>query len=233
MTFVMLMFMSTFIAYYRVSTASQGRSGLGLEAQQACVNAFIAARPDARLVAPPFTEIESGKVNDRPELVKALLRAKVTGSTLIVARLDRLSRNATFLMTLRDSGVSFVACDNPEANNLTIGILALVAQQERESTSQRTKDALAAAKARGVRLGSRTGGAHLRGHDYHLAAHAALTAQAKARAHDLADVFTDLANEGIVSANAQAIALNERGIITPRGGKWSARSVINVKSRLV
>jgi DNA invertase Pin-like site-specific DNA recombinase len=229
----MLMFMSTFIAYYRVSTASQGRSGLGLEAQQACVNAFIAARPDARLVAPPFTEIESGKVNDRPELVKALLRAKVTGSTLIVARLDRLSRNATFLMTLRDSGVSFVACDNPEANNLTIGILALVAQQERESTSQRTKDALAAAKARGVRLGSRTGGAHLRGHDYHLAAHAALTAQAKARAHDLADVFTDLANEGIVSANAQAIALNERGIITPRGGKWSARSVINVKSRLV
>ena len=233
MTFVMLLCMSAYIAYYRVSTASQGRSGLGLEAQEACVNAFIASRPGAKLVAPPFTEIESGKVNNRPELAKALLRAKVTGSTLIVARLDRLSRNATFLMTLRDSGVSFVACDNPEANSLTIGILALVAQQERESTSQRTKDALAAAKARGVRLGSRTGGKHLQGHDYHLAAHAALKAQADARAHDLVSTFADLVNEGITSANAQAAALNDRGILTARGGKWTARSVINAKTRIV
>jgi DNA invertase Pin-like site-specific DNA recombinase len=224
--------MNTFVCYYRVSTASQGRSGLGLEAQETCVNAFIAARPNARLVAPPFTEIESGKRNDRPQLLKALLRAKVTGSTLLVAKLDRLSRNTAFLMTLRDSGVSFVACDMPEANSLTIGIMSLVAQQEREATSQRTKDALAAAKARGVRLGSRTHGAHLRGHDYHLTGVAALKAGANARALDLADIFTDLANEGIVSANAQAIALNERGIVTARGGKWTARSVINVKARL-
>src|ERR1700733_4749995 len=233
MTFVMLLCMSAYIAYYRVSTASQGRSGLGLEAQEACVNAFIASRPGAKLVAPPFTEIESGKVNNRPELAKALLRAKVTGSTLIVARLDRLSRNATFLMTLRDSGVSFVACDNPEANSLTIGILALVAQQERESTSQRTKDALAAAKARGVRLGARTGAKSLKGHDYHFAAHAALKAQADARAHYLVSTFADLVNEGITSANAQAAALNDRGILTARGGKWTARSVINAKTRIV
>jgi DNA invertase Pin-like site-specific DNA recombinase len=233
MTFVMLMYMSTYIAYFRVSTSQQGRSGLGLEAQEACVNTFIASRPDAKLVAPPFTEIESGKRNDRPQLRAALLRAKVTGSTLLVARLDRLSRNAAFLITLRDSGVPFVACDQPEANNLTIGILALVAQSERESTSQRTKDALAAAKGRGVRLGSRTGGAHLRGHGYHKAAHAAVKANANARANDLADVFRDLVNEGITSANAQAAALNERGIVTARGGKWTARSVINAKVRIV
>jgi DNA invertase Pin-like site-specific DNA recombinase len=233
MTFVMLLCMSNFIAYFRVSTVRQGRSGLGLEAQQHAVDQFIAARPGARLVAPPFTEVESGKLNDRPELLKALLRAKVTGSCLLVAKLDRLSRNAAFLITLRDSGVAFVCADQPEANNLTIGILALVAQNERESISQRTKDALAAAKARGVRLGSRTGGAHLHGHGYHVAAHAALRAQADARALDLADVFLDLVNEGITSANAQAIALNERGIITPRGGKWSARSVLNAKARIV
>lgn len=151
MTFDMMVCMVTFVCYYRVSTAQQGRSGLGLDAQEACVNAFIAARSNARLVAPPFTEIESGKKNGRPQLLKALLRAKVTGSTLLVAKIDRLSRNAAFLMTLRDSGVSFVACDQPEANSLTIGILALVAQNEREAISSRTKAALAMAKARGVR----------------------------------------------------------------------------------
>lgn len=225
--------MSTFIAYFRVSTARQGRSGLGLEAQEAAVNAFLASRPDARLIAPPFTEVESGKRNDRPELLKALHRAKMTGSTLLVAKLDRLSRNAAFLITLRDSGVSFVCADQPEANNLTIGILALVAQNEREAISARTKAALACAKARGVRLGSRTGGAHLHGHGYHNAALAALKAGADARAKDLADIFTDLASEGITSANAQAAALNDRGIITPRGGKWTARSVLNAKARIV
>jgi DNA invertase Pin-like site-specific DNA recombinase len=233
MTFDMIVCMNTFVCYYRVSTASQGRSGLGLEAQEACVNAFIAARPNARLVAPPFTEIESGKKNDRPQLLKALLRAKVTGSTLLVAKLDRLSRNAAFLMTLRDSGVSFVACDQPEANSLTIGILALVAQSEREATSQRTKAALACARARGVRLGSRTGGKHLQGHGYYKAGIEAQKTAADARAKDLAEVFADLVSEGIASANAQATALNERGIVTARGGKWTARSVLNVKARIV
>jgi DNA invertase Pin-like site-specific DNA recombinase len=224
--------MCNFVAYYRVSTERQGRSGLGLEAQEAAVDAFVASRPDAKLIAPPFKEIESGKKNDRPQLAKALHRAKVTGSTLLIAKLDRLSRNAAFLMNLRDAGVSFVAVDLPEANTLTIGIMALMAQHEREAISARTKAALQAAKARGVQLGSRTGGIHLRGHDYHRAGVEAQKAKANDRANDLADVLADLVSEGIVSANAQATALNDRGIITARGGKWTARSVINVMERM-
>jgi DNA invertase Pin-like site-specific DNA recombinase len=136
-------------------------------------------------------------------------------------------------MGLRDAGASFVACDLPEANDITVGIMSLVAQHERQAISQRTKDALAAARARGTRLGSRTGGAHLQGHGYQAIALAALKAQADARAKDLAEVLADLVNEGITSANAQAAALNERGIITPRGGKWTARSVLNAKARIV
>jgi DNA invertase Pin-like site-specific DNA recombinase len=233
MTNDMIFCMSNFIAYLRVSTERQGRSGLGLEAQKAAVDAFIASKSGAKLIAPPFVEIESGKKNDRPELIKALLRAKVTGSCLLVAKLDRLSRNAAFLMTLRDSGVPFVAADQPEANNLTIGILALVAQNEREAISSRTKAALACAKARGVKLGSRTGGKHLQGMGYHKAAVASLKASADARARDLKEVLADLVHEGITSANAQAHALNARGIITPRGGRWTARSVLNVKARSV
>jgi DNA invertase Pin-like site-specific DNA recombinase len=148
------------ILYYRVSTAAQGRSGLGLEAQQAAVEQFCQARGCDVLAQ--FTEVESGKRNDRPELAKAMHRAKVTGATLVIAKLDRLSRNAAFLLQLQESGVRFVAADMPEACNLTIGILALVAQQEREAISARTKAALAAARARGQRLGNPNGAAPLR-----------------------------------------------------------------------
>src|SRR5262249_39658819 len=139
-----------FVAYLRVSTARQGRSGLGLEAQRETVRQFIASR-NGKIIAPEFIEVESGKRNDRPEFAKAIKRCRVTGATLLVAKLDRLSRNAAFLLTLRDSliasGVEYVAADMPEANTMTIGVMAVVAQHEREAISKRTKEALAAAKA--------------------------------------------------------------------------------------
>ena len=129
------------IGYERVSTARQGASGLGIEAQRQAIDGFVAQR-NATLIA-RFTEVESGRNPDRPELGKALHLAKVTGATLVIAKLDRLSRNAAFLLTLRDSGVKFAAVDLPEANDLTVGIMALVAQAEREAISKRTKEALA------------------------------------------------------------------------------------------
>src|SRR5690348_16777797 len=141
-----------FVSYLRVSTARQGKSGLGLEAQREAVRQFVTSRA-GHIIAPEFVEVESGKRNDRPELVKALKRCRLTGAKLIVAKLDRLSRNAAFLMTLRDSGADFVAADLPEANTMTVGIMAVVAQHERETISHRTKAALAAAKSRGKELG--------------------------------------------------------------------------------
>jgi DNA invertase Pin-like site-specific DNA recombinase len=224
--------MCNYVVYLRVSTERQGRSGLGLEAQQAAVDAFIAARPDAKLIAPPFTEVESGKVNNRPELTKALLRAKVTGSTLLIAKIDRLSRDAHFLLGLQKAGVPFVAADMPEANSFTVGIMALVAENERQAISSRTKSALAAAKARGQVLGSPKGATHLHGKGYDVAAREAQRTAANDRAKDLIEVFADLEKDGIVSANAQAKALNDRDIRTARGGRWAAQSVLNVKARL-
>ncbi len=153
--------MARFVSYLRVSTARQGRSGLGLEAQREAVRAYVEGRAGT-IISPEFLETESGKRNDRPQLQAALARCRATGATLVVAKLDRLSRNAAFLLTLRDSGVPFVAADMPEANTLTIGILAVVAQAEREAISARTKAALAAAKARGVKLGNPRGGNNLK-----------------------------------------------------------------------
>src|ERR1700687_3024090 len=141
-----------FVAYYRVSTDRQGRSGLGLEAQQASVRNYLNGG-DWELIG-EFTEIESGKHADRPELVKALEVCRRQKARLVIAKLDRLSRNLAFIATLMDSGVEFVAVDNPHANKLTIHILAAVAQHERDIISARTSAALKAAKARGKRLGN-------------------------------------------------------------------------------
>lgn len=224
--------MSKAVAYYRVSTARQGASGLGLEAQRAAVEALCAARA-WELIAPPFQEIESGKRADRPELAKALERAKLTGARLVIAKLDRLSRNAAFLLTLKDSGVEFVAADMPDANNLTVGIMALVAQQEREAISRRTKEALAVAKARGQRLGNPNGAAALkRAGKGTTAALAAVSANADAHAARLRPVITKLREQGAASLGGIASALNAEGILTPRGGRWHASSVRNVLSRL-
>lgn len=140
------------VAYYRVSTQRQGRSGLGLEAQEAAVREF-ASSEGAPIIA-SYTEIESGRNPDRPELRKAIGHALRSGSTLVVAKLDRLSRNLAFLAALMESRVEFAACDNANANKLTLHVLAAVAQDEAERISTRTRDALRAAKARGTKLGS-------------------------------------------------------------------------------
>src|SRR3954470_1273926 len=144
-----------FVAYYRVSTARQGRSGLGLEAQRRAVTDFLNGGSWDLLAE--FVEVESGKTDDRPQMEQALATCELTGATLVVAKLDRLSRNLAFLAKLQESGARFVAADMPEANELTIHIMAAVAQAERKAISVRTKEALAAAKAKGVRLGGNRG----------------------------------------------------------------------------
>jgi DNA invertase Pin-like site-specific DNA recombinase len=215
------------VSYLRVSTRQQGVSGLGLEAQRAAIEAYAAQRNGK--VIETFTEVESGKLNSRPELLKALHLAKVTGATLVIAKLDRLSRNAAFLLTLRDSGVRFIAADMPDANDLTVGIMALVAQQEREAISRRTTEALAAAKARGVRLGNPNGAAAIKRADK---GNAAGVAAADSHAKNLHPVINCLASEGMTSLGAVAEALNERGMLTPRGGRWHKSSVRNLLNRL-
>lgn len=212
------------VAYERVSTARQGQSGLGLEAQRRQIAEFAATR-GAEVLA-RFTEVESGRKADRPELAKALHHAKVTGATLVIAKLDRLSRNAAFLLALRDSGVKFVAVDMPEANDLTVGIMALVAEAEREAISRRTKEALASAKARGVKLGNPNGAAALkRAGKGGGALRAAVSANAAAFAADLAPVIADIRAAGHTSLRAVAAELTARGIRTRRGGAWGVGNV--------
>ncbi len=241
--------MNRAVAYYRVSTARQGASGLGLEAQRAAVETLCATR-GWELIAPPFQEIESGKRDDRPELVKALQRAKLTGARLVIARLDRLSRNAAFLLDLQESGVPFVAADMPDANEFTVGIMALVARQERQFISQRTKEALQAAKARaaaqgvgykadgtpwktGGRLGNPNGAqAFARAGKGNVAAIDKVSADAAQRAESLRGAIEDLRSHGVTSLGGIAAALNSQGIVTPRGGRWHASSVRNLMARL-
>ena len=143
--------MRKYVAYYRVSTKVQGQSGLGLEAQRSAVRLFV--KQDDSILE-EFTEVESGKKNNRAELLAAIAKANNKQATLIIAKLDRLSRNAAFIFTLRDSGVDFVCADMPEANTLTIGIFAVLAQHERELISSRTKAALRAKKEQGFTLGT-------------------------------------------------------------------------------
>ncbi len=218
------------VAYERVSTARQGRSGLGLEAQRRAIEQLVEAR-GATLVG-SFTEVESGRKADRPELLKALHLAKVTGSTLVIAKLDRLSRNAAFLLALRDSGVRFLAADMPEANDLTVGIMALVAEQERLAISRRTKEALAAAKARGVKLGNPNGAEALKqATDGGASLREAVSENADAFARDLAPVVEAIQAEGVTSLRGIAAALNDRGMLTRRGGRWHVSNVRNLLAR--
>ncbi|KPF84030.1 resolvase [alpha proteobacterium AAP38] len=214
-----------FVAYYRVSTAKQGRSGLGLEAQREAVGSFL--NGGRWKLLGEFTEVESGKRNDRPELDRALELCRLTGATLLIAKLDRLSRNAAFLLKLRDDGVNFVAVDMPNANRLTVGIMAVIAEDERERISARTKAALEAAKARGTRLGNPMG---FNGQVFREGGRAA-----KDRADHYADkvgpIVKRLQNERL-SFGAIARRLTELNVCTARGGAWTAQAVKNVLVRI-
>ena len=139
-----------YVAYFRVSTQRQGASGLGLSAQRTSVNSYIYNRGE---IIAEFTDVESGKKNNRPELLKAIACCKERGGVLLIAKLDRLTRNVAFIFTLRDSGAEFVCADMPEANTLTIGVMATMAQYEREVIGDRTRKALAEKKKAGFALG--------------------------------------------------------------------------------
>ena len=144
-----------FVSYLRMSTQKQGRSGLGLEAQRAAVDTFL--NGGRWTIVEEFVETESGKRDDRPALQLALTSCRIHNATLLIAKLDRLSPDAAFLLNLQKAEAKFVACDIPEADNFTVGIFALLAQKERELISSRTREALAAAKRRGVKLGGHRG----------------------------------------------------------------------------
>lgn len=214
-----------FVAYLRVSTEAQGRSGLGIEAQREAIMSYL--NGGRWTLIAEFTEVETGKRKDRPELLKAIERCRLTGATLIIARLDRLSRNASFLLSLQDAGVDFLAVDMPYANRLTVGVMTLVAEEEARAISARTKAALAAAKARGVKLGNPRG---FEGRVYRQGGPGARR-KATAFAETLAPTLKALRAEGL-SANAMAKHLADAGIKTARGGTWSAQSVLNVMRRL-
>ncbi len=215
-----------YIAYFRVSTQRQGRSGLGLEAQRRAVWDYLGG--NGWTVIEEFTEVESGKRDDRPELAKALAACRLHGATLVIARIDRLSRDAAFLLGLQKAEVPFVAADMPEANEMVVGIMAVVAQAERKMISHRTKAALAAARARGVELGrpgNFTSEGRLLGSRR---GNEARSAKAAARARDLAPVIDEMHAAGTTSLHGMAAALNDRDVPAPRGGRWQASQVRRV-----
>lgn len=211
-----------FVAYYRVSTKRQGQSGLGLEGQQAAVAAYLNGGSWTMLAS--FTEIESGTNSNRPQLAAALAECRMTGATLVVAKLDRLARSAHFLLGLQASSVEFVAVDMPYANRLTVGVMALVAEEEARAISSRTKAALVAAKARGAKLGGARAGSPP------LDPAAGLRARqdkAAAYAREIGPIAAALRVEG-ASLRRIAVVLTERGIKTPRNRIWTAAAVSTV-----
>lgn len=219
-----------FVSYLRVSTKRQGSSGLGLEAQRAAVASYL--NGGAWSLVAEHVEVESGKRDDRPKLAEALRTCRLHGARLVIAKLDRLSRDAHFLLGLEKAGVDFVACDNPTANRLTVGILAMVAEEERRAISARTKAALAAAKARGTKLGGDRGKLHLVRDAGRVLGIKVRRAKAGAHAADLAPIIAELRASGITTLAALAAGLNERNIPAARGGSWSPVQVLRVLSRI-
>src|ERR1700712_5238421 len=212
-----------FVSYLRVSTARQGASGLGLEAQRAAVAGHLNGG-DWTLVQ-EVLEVESGKRNDRPALATALKLCRKHRATLVIAKLDRLARNVAFISNLMESGVEFVAVDMPQANRFVVHILAAVAEQEAEAISKRTKAALAAAKARGTQLGGRRVSRE-RWAEIGLEARLARTAEASQVRTELVPTITAIRATGSSSLRAIAAELNACEIPTPRRvGEWSAVQV--------
>ena len=224
---------STAVTYLRVSTTDQGRSGLGIEAQRQAVAAFAGAHGLA--LAGEFVETETGKgfnaLAQRPILSAALAEARVRNCPVVVAKLDRLSRDVAFISGLMAQQVPFIVAElGPDVDPFVLHLYAALAQKERAMISARTKAALAAAKARGVRLGSPkprelTDGDRRRGTETRVRA-------ADARAHDLAGTISQLQSAGIVGLAEMARALNDRGISTPRGGAWTPTQVRRLLDRL-
>lgn len=215
--------MSKFIAYYRVSTDRQGKSGLGLEAQRAAVTGFLTSKNVTDFAE--VVEIESGKDNARPQLTSALELCRRHRATLVIAKLDRLSRNVAFIATLMDSKVEFVAVDQPNATRLTLHILAAVAEDEARRISERTRAALQAARERGTRLGTPDpAGAVRRMSD-------ALKAKANAFAANIIPLIREIQAAGHTSAAAIANQLNTRQVATARGGRWTHVQVGQILQR--
>lgn len=226
--------MTKLVDYYRVSTIKQEESELGLKAQRAEVQRFRSAC-DGILVG-TYTEVETGKSADRPELQKAIRHARAAGATLVVAKLDRLARNVAFTSALMDSGLDFVCCDNPNANRLTIHILAAVAEEEGRLISERTKAGLAAAKAEGKLLGSARPG-HWEGREHLRGWRAGLTrarersaARFRERYGEIIPLIRGLRNAGL-TFEAIAAHLNAEGYITSRGCPFNRTQVYRLFSR--
>lgn len=207
-----------YVAYYRVSTESQGRSGLGLAAQRTAVAAHI-ARSSGEIVG-EFVEVESTRRKRRPQLEAALKLCRQTRARLVIAKLDRLARNVAFIANLMESRVDFIAVDNPHASRLVLHVLAAFAEHEREQIGERTRAALAAAKARGVKLG-RTGVDRAREN----------IAAADAFALAMAPVIEALREEGITTVRAMRDELNAREVPTAKGGMWHLATVWRVVGR--
>jgi DNA invertase Pin-like site-specific DNA recombinase len=220
-----------FISYLRVSTARQGASGLGLEAQREAVSRYL--NGGHWQLVQEIVEVESGKRNDRPAIAEALRLCRLHKATLVIAKLDRLARNVHFISSLMESGVDFVACDFPEANRLTVHILAAVAEHEAAMISARTKAALAAAKARGVALGGQRGSlermAGMAAKGTRLSATVRQNSASRRRA-DLLPVVAEIKASGATSLRAIAKGLNDAGLTSARGGRWSSTQVMRVLS---
>lgn len=208
-----------FVAYYRVSTTGQGESGLGLEAQRMAVQTYLAANAGAELVA-EFTEIESGKKKNRPELAEALKLCKRRKAMLIIAKLDRLARNVHFISGLMESRVDFLACDNPHATRLMVHMLAAFAEHEREMISQRTKEGLRAAKARGAILGAN---GHKLGRENR--------AKADQHAQDVIELVRTIPDDLRQTVTDLTREMNARAIPTAKGGQWHRQGVYRLLQR--